>query len=363
MKVCFTIGNLTYSGAEKIMYHLLNELSIRGHEVSVILVDCDEEYTDLEKVKQFPIYDKIREADRNRFIRVIKRQQRIRESVKKSGCNLLVSFGVGYNVDVIQACHFMNIKIILCERSDPIHHPDSKLLRIRRKIFYRRADAFVFQTKEIKKFFSKAIQARAIVIPNFIEKRVPEENLNIEKRNSFVTCSRLDNKSKNHLLLISAFYKFNKINSNYKLEFYGDGPDRAQYEQLIKELGMYDNIILHGRIDNPMEEAKKCKFFILSSKYEGMPNALIEALAYGMPCIAADCSGGAVRELINNEENGLIVPYNDEKSLLEAMLRLAADDELADSLAKEAYKINDTLEMGRIVDIWEHFLENYNMER
>lgn len=357
MKLCFAIGSLSYSGAEKIMYHLLKELKSRGHEVSVILIACEEAYDniDLEGIKQFAIFDREEEANRNRFARIYKRQQRIRKVLLENEFDLVVSFGVRYNLDVIQACRGIKVKTVLCERNDPYNDPASKLLRIRRKISYKKANAFVFQTEDIKNFFEDSIRKRAAVIPNFIEKRVLKEELCSEKRNSFVTCARLDDNQKNQTALIKAFYEFSKTNESYKLEFYGDGPDRKKYEQLIAELNMQDKIILHGRINNPMSEVKKCKFFVFSSKYEGMPNALIEAMAYGMPCIATDCSGGGVRALIENGVNGIIVPYGDQDALLSEMIRLSKDESLGARLGENAYEINDKLEMQNIISMWENF--------
>ena len=286
-----------------------------------------------------------------------RRQQRIRKVVKENDFELIVSFGVRCNLDVIQACSGMDVKTVLCERNDPVYDPASKLMRLRRKLSYRNADGFVFQTEKIKSFFEESIQRRAVVIPNFIEKKVPEEELNVERRNSFVTCARLDNNQKNQVALIHTFAEFNKINESFKLEFFGDGPDRKLYESLIKELEMEEKIILHGRINDPMNEVKKCKYFVFSSKYEGMPNALIEAMAYGMPCIATDCSGGGARALINDGENGLLIPYNDNKALLDAMVKLSADEELCAKLKKNAYNINKELEMQGIIDKWESFFE------
>lgn len=353
MKICFAIGTLSYSGAEKIMYYMMKELTRRGHQVSVILISCDKAYENLDGIQQFPVFNKQDESTGNKFLRVFKRQMRIREVLKNNSVDLLVSFGVKFNLDVAQACIGLNLKRILCERNDPVYDPASRILRLRRDLIYPTADAFVFQTEQIKAFFSKDIQQRSVVIPNFIEKTVDPEHIKVARRDSFATCARLDDNQKNQSGLIRAFAKFSAKYPGYKLEFFGDGPDRAKYEALIAQLNLEDSVILHGRVSDPMREIEKCRFFVLSSKYEGMPNALIEAMAYGIPCISTDCGGGGAKALIQNGVNGLLVPYDDADAMANAMAKLAADPEFAEKIGKQAYLINDTLEMNGIIDQWE----------
>lgn len=361
MKICFVIGTLTYSGAEKIMYNLLKEFDKRGHDLSLILISCQEkyDYPDLKNITQYPIFNKD-EISLKTYKRVKIRQNKIKTIIANNCFDLVVSFGSKFNIDVSEACRSIKTKLILCERNDPINDPKSKLLRIRRSISYKWADGFVFQTEEIKNFFSSSIQNRSTVIPNFIDEKISETYLNIRKRKSFVTCARLDDNQKNQTGVIKAFSEFCKQNTDYFLEFYGDGPDLDKYRELVHVLKIENRVIFHGYISNPMKEAVHCRFFVFTSKYEGMPNALIEAMSYGMTCIATDCSGGGAKYLINNEYNGILVNYGDEVELLSVMNRVAKDETFSTKLGKNAFEINDRLEKNKIIDMWEnYFLKIY----
>ena len=134
---------------------------------------------------------------------------------------------------------------------------------------------------------------------------------------------------------------------------YGDGPDKAKYEKLIKELGMEEKVILFGRVENVSERLKDVEIFVLTSKFEGMPNALIEAMATGLPCISTDCGGGGAAALIENGVNGILIKQNDENAYVEALHKLADDENLRIEMGKEAYKINEKLDIEKIATMWE----------
>lgn len=359
MKLCFVIGNLSYSGAEKILYKLITELNNRHYEISIVLLSCTEKNNSLpNEIFQFPLFDLAEEQIKNKFVRVKKRQERIKKIIDNNNFDLVISFGVKFNIDVAEACKNNNVNLVLCERNDPIYDPKSKLLRLRRSISYKRANGFVFQTEEIKKFFSLKIQKRSVIIPNFIDKKNDNEYINSKHRNSFITCARLDNNQKSQIFLIKTFSKFLKKYPQYKLEFIGDGPDKERYINLVNKLGVRDNVIFHGKIKNPIKKLSKCKCFILTSKYEGMPNALIEALSVGMPCISTNCSGGGAKFLINDKENGILVKRNSTKQLLKAMESIASNNIDLSKMSKKAHNINEKLDIKKVVNNWEEFIIN-----
>ena len=155
--------------------------------------------------------------------------------------------------------------------------------------------------------------------------------------------------------MIKAFSVFFKKHQDYVLELYGNGPDKELLQNYADVCGVTENVLFMGRVDNPMEHIKECKCFMLTSKYEGMPNSLIEAMAHGMPCIATDCSGGGAKALIKNEKNGILVPVGNVSEIYKAMERIVEDDVFTNSLSFEAYKINTTLEISKIITMWSSY--------
>lgn len=128
------------------------------------------------------------------------------------------------------------------------------------------------------------------------------------------------------MLLIDAFNDFQKENEEYSLVIYGEGTLRKQLQTKIDELGLQKKIFLPGKEEKLLEIINDSAMFVLSSDYEGLPNVLIEAMCMGMPVIATDCPSGGPRELINNNINGILVPVNNKKKLVEAMIRLTDND-------------------------------------
>lgn len=363
MNICFAIGTLAYSGAEKIMFHLLKELSMdKNHQVSVILISSDEFCDGLDGVMQYPIYRK-EEICENRIKRTLIRQKQIRDIVKKNNFDILVSFGVVYNVDVAQACIGTDVKLILCERNDPMNDPSTTFNRIRRSIFYNRGNGYVFQTETIREYFSKRIKRKAVVIPNFMDKQVNIGERYNPKRNVIATSARLDNHQKDQKTLIQAFAVFSKTHEEFLLEFYGDGPDRKELEKIAEEEGISDKVIFKGRVESPMNYIRNCKVFVLSSVYEGMPNALIEAMAYGMPCISSDCSGGGAKALIEHEVNGLLFDVGDKCTLVNYLNKVCDEPEYAKSMGKKAALVNDRLSINKIMPLWLNYFEQVVQER
>lgn len=358
MNICFAIGTLNYSGAEKIVRHLIEKLNDGENRISVMLLSCSAPISTVPaEVTQYPLY-----VDpgvfKNPLMRVVQRIKGIKKVVNNNRFDVVVSFGVVFNMDVALGLVGSKTKLILCERNDPVYDPRSKLQRLRRSLTYSLADGYVFQTETIKSFFSKKIQSKSIVIPNFIETTIDRTETYHPMRQAWATSARLDDNQKNQKTLIKAFSLFTKNHPNYKLEMYGDGPDRRKLEEYALECGVKSEVLFMGRVNNPMLEIRFCKGFILTSRFEGMPNALIEAMAYAMPCISTDCSGGGAKALITDEVNGLLLQNDKPETIAAAMSRLSDDDEYATKLGVNAYRINEDLSIDKIINTWTAYFDD-----
>ena len=349
MKIGFAIGSLKYSGAEKIARHLVYELYKRGYEIGLILLSEKEPYNEFAFAKQYPIL-----TSGSTIKRVISRQKKIRAIVKREKYDLLISFGVKFNIDVMEALLGTNTKVILCERNDPVNDPHNKFLRLRRRFAYPFASGFVFQTEKIADFFGKRIKDKSTVIPNFIEKQM-DYQYNPNAENIIMLTARLDDRQKNISMLLRAFSRFS-ANDQYKLVIVGDGPDRGKFEKLVNELGINNCVQFVGK-QNVYDYLPKAQFFVLPSYYEGMPNSLIEAMSIGLPCIATNCSGGGAAALIKDGINGVLIDSDNEDSMVKALELMASDEKFRCKISKEAYEINYILEFSLIINKWVQYLE------
>ena len=141
-----------------------------------------------------------------------------------------------------------------------------------------------------------------------------------------------------------------------KLIIYGEGKLRENLEKLIKMKGMEKDIFLPGSQKNVMDLINGSALFVLTSNYEGFPNALLEAMAIGLPVISTNFYTGIAKELIKNE-NGIIVPVNDEQKLAKAIVRIMNDKQLRKIMKKNNVKLCKKFDVNNIASIWIDYIK------
>ena len=158
-------------------------------------------------------------------------------------------------------------------------------------------------------------------------------------------------------MLINAYAKIANKHKDYNLVIYGEGPNRIKLEEQIKKLKLNGRVFLPGYSSEVITNVNKSSLFVLSSDFEGMPNALMEAMAMGVPSISTDCGGGGAKFLIENEKNGLLVPIGDVDALASAMDRVLSDRAFSEKISKNARTLCKTLAPDVIYGQWERFLD------
>ena len=353
MKILFCIGSLEKGGAERVVSNLANSF-VLNNEVSIVTTIGQIQYEINNKIKLYSLdSSKLNKKRLNRIVKVKKLYSIIRE-VRP---DVIVSFLREPTFRVLLLRKFIKTPIIVSVRNDPkIEYKDLKN-RIIMKLLYPNADGFVFQTEEAKEYFSKRIKNKSTIIPNPIKKEFIERKLYMGKRDkTIVSVGRLE-EQKNHELLIEAFYNINKEIRDYKLIIYGEGTLRGILEDKIKKYGMEDRILLPGVVDNIPERIERAKLFVLSSDFEGMPNALMEAMALGLPCISTNCPCGGPKFLIKNNENGFLVKVGDKNDLKNKIKELINknNDELT-IISKNAKERTRDLAEEKINEKWYEFI-------
>jgi glycosyltransferase involved in cell wall biosynthesis len=173
----------------------------------------------------------------------------------------------------------------------------------------------------------------------------------------FITMGRLI-ELKGHKSLINSFSKVKDHLPNSKLIIIGDGPLRNELEQLIEKLALKDHIILLGLVKNPYKYLAKSDIFVFSSKYEGLPNVLLEALACGLPIISTNCEWGP-EEILNNGEYGMLVRVGDSDDLAEKMITLAKNEELLSYYIKKSSERISQFDINRIITKWIYLIDSF----
>ncbi|WP_052476256.1 glycosyltransferase [Cohnella kolymensis] len=216
-------------------------------------------------------------------------------------------------------------------------------------------DGFVFQTQGAQRYFPHSIQKRSVVINNPVYMKFDDYRIPNERRKVIVNVGRL-HKQKNQRLIINAFAKISNDFPEYTLEIYGEGELKRELETQINDLKLSDRVSLKGTTKNLMNEIVNASLFVLSSDYEGMPNALMEAMALGIPSISTDCKPGGARELINSGINGFLCNRNSEDELSECMKYILENPSKATDMGIQAKAICTTHSTNEVFNKWEKYL-------
>lgn len=335
MKVLFYINSISHGGAERVITNLANQFSNADNEVTLVTSFISEwEYPLDDKVNRISICKKYVQGSIKRNIVLVKRLRKILKDTKP---DLVVSFMAEPNFRAIIANRGLKSKLILSVRSDPNKEYGNFLFRFLAKTLFRKVDGIVFQTEDAKAWFPKKIQSKSRIIFNQVDEKFFLANVNPLSKD-IVTVGRL-NYAKQHDLLIKAFKRIEHLIDG-KLIIYGEGKLKNSLQLLIEELGLQDRVILAGATKDVIGALSNAKTFVLTSDHEGMPNALMEAMAVGLPCISTDCPCGGPKTLFKGGA-GLLVPVREEELLANTMLKVYTDVDLSGKLsimAKERAK-------------------------
>lgn len=355
MKLMFVISKMQYGGAERVMANLINSFSENNHQIVLVSAyEYKSVYYLKDNIKLY--YSKNHEKGNNRIMRALGFVSDLRRYIRIEKPEAVISFLTDINIMVIPACRLENIPVIVSERNDPMNNPTSRIKRIGRKIIYPFSNGFVFQTKEVSDFFSKKIKKKSTVIANpILTDQLPMKYCG-KRKHKFVSVGRLE-KQKNHELLIKAFAMLVKKYPEAELHIYGQGSLKKSLEMLIKSLEVSGNVYLDGSKNNILQIINDAYAFVLSSDFEGMPNALMEAMACGLACISTDCPCGGSRMLIKHRVNGILVKTGDVMMLYESMIELLEDEDMCRELGNEALKVRTAYDVSYINTLWLNYIQ------
>ena len=353
MKIMFVVLSLGKGGAERVVSVLANSFVDLHHEVVMVFTSnhkiC---YQISEQIKIKYLEDEWN-INQGAFHRVFRRIQAIRKAIQSEKPDIVISFLSLVNMETAIALMNCNIPLIVSERSNPAVVPSDRMRRLLRRIVYHRPNGFVFQTEQAKQYFSKQIQKKSAIILNPLMSGLPVA-FSGERTKRIVSVGRLV-KEKNYPLLLEAFEKFHKIKPEYILEIYGEGDQEDNIRRIIKEKELTDYVRLMGYCRDVHERINDASMFVMSSNYEGMPNALMEAMAQGLPCISTDCPCGGPQTLIKHQMNGLLVKVGDAEGLAKAMFDIL-EIPLYKELGDKAKAVRTIADPQVVTDKWMEYI-------
>ena len=346
MKICFVTATLTSGGSERVMSLVANQLAVRGHEVEIVNLN--------KHIVFYPIHQNVHLsfAEDEVGSSIIRKIYWLRKHVKKEKPDVVIPFMEAVFCVTLLALIGVKVPVISSERIDPRKSPFIR--NILRRIFLPLTTHLVVQTQDIKAFYPQFIQKKTSIIYNPVSETVfhlQEE----PKENVIISVGKLDGQ-KNQKLLINAFASIAEDFPEWKLVIYGEGRERDSLERLIQDsrFKIQDKVSLPGRCETVIEEMNKAKVFAFSSDFEGMSNAILEAVSIGLPVVTTNVSGAA--ELVKDGEGGFVVPIRDEKALAVALRTILLDEKLREKMARENKARAIEFKLDMIVDQWESLI-------
>ena len=356
MKILILNADLGYGGAEKMLAFLADSLADAGMDVTFLTYrDGNDSRRLTDSVKREHLKLESEGGSVKEYIRTV---AFLRKYISRERFDLAIAFLLPSQVRLIPACKGTGTRVLLSQRGDPYHNEEyshGKLISLLNDYLFGKADFYVFQTEKAKLFYPEKIRRKSTVIPNPVmpvKRTASRTPGSTEKR--IVSVGRLEIRQKRQDLLIEAFNKFSSEYPEYILEIYGSGEDEDKIRDLTAG---NEKIILKGVSSDIPSAIKNAAMFVMTSDYEGIPNALAEAMSLGLPCISTDCSPGGAALLMENGKNGLLVPVGDSDKLAEAMKKYLDDPEFAEQMGRNAINIADTFSQEKILDQWISVIE------
>ncbi|MFS0515901.1 glycosyltransferase family 4 protein [Nostoc sp. UIC 10607] len=359
MRLTLIIYSLTYGGAERVMSIMANYWAAKEWQITILTFDDN-------KISQFDLDNRvfytplgIASKSSNAIIGIynnLKRIRTLRNAIINSAPDALISFTSKTNVITLLATRYLNIPVVVSERSNPSKTSLGGNWKHLRQQTYPFADRIVFQTKRARDYFPLKLQTNSCIIPNMvvlppIEKQLSDKVL---RERSLIAMGRFV-PEKGFDLLLQAFAQLKERYPEWTLTILGDGILRPELEALRNQLGLSDRVHFPGMVKNNYGFLQQAEIFIMSSRFEGFPNALCEAMACGLPVISTDCPSGP-REIIRDGIDGILVLNEDVSALAAAMERLMSDEKERKSLAVRAPEIIKRFSVEKIMGMWEQLL-------
>lgn len=360
MRICCVISSLDLGGAQRVMTTLAAAWAQRGDDVS--LITLSEPSTDFfaldPRVARVPLA--LERVSSNRISGLGRNLQRIvslRRAIGAARPDVVLSFIDATNLLVLVATRGLAVPVVVSERTFPGAQRIGLARHVLRWFLYRAADTVVAQTAAGALWLQQHTLARVVVeLHNPIPAEPYADGALVPRRSVVLAAGRLS-REKGFDLLLDAWYRLAPQRPGWRLRILGEGPERQRLERQVRELGLEDLIELPGRVSDMDAELRAASVFVLPSRFEGFPNALLEAMAAGCRCIAFDCPTGP-REILERLGDGILVPAGDLRRLTDAVAKeTAAPEPDADRVAR-GHRTREAFGIGHCLQGWDRVFDN-----
>lgn len=355
-KILLYCSSLTKAGTERVAVNLAEYMKSRGIAVTFVTqYQVKNEYMLTDGIPR--IFSEITEDEKKngRIGNFIARYRKLRGIWKSQQPDCILSFIGKNNIMAVGAALFTGIPVVVSVRGEPKCEYDSFGLRFFAKTLFALAAGVVVQTDTAKMFFPSYIRRKAVILKNPLAPSFIRPRFEGKRNGQIVAVGRMDS-NKNHEMIVRAFNQIAEEFPQTSLTIYGEGECRKKLQELTEKLGIAGRVSLPGAVTDVPEKIYQSSAFVLSSNSEGMPNALLEAMCLGIPCISTDCPCGGPGELIKDGVNGFLIPVGDVDALAARLRTILADEGLAEGIGKQAARLSEIYNPDNVNNEWLSYL-------
>lgn len=366
-KILLSITAMRFGGAERVISTIANELTEQGHDVTLLSFQNTDSLYDLnEKVEYIKSNLVINRSSKIRYFLSLLRGGVggyifYKEKMNEIKPTVVLSFLENATfIASIYKIFNRSHKLVISERNDITSN--SFIMKKMKKFFYKNVDGIVCQSKIVASFYNKKLKIPSDKIKVIGNPLNPDSYFKgdvsqIEREKKILAVGRLCDQ-KNFQLAIDSFKIVHQRFPDYRLKIIGEGDLRNSLEYQINNLGLDHAIEMNGEESFPFIKNVNPSLFIVTSKYEGFPNVLIEAMATGLPIITTNFSPGVAKEIVKSKTNGIIVNSFDPKDFADAMIMELLDEELRRQQSLNNLYVRIVFSQKEIMKNWESFLLN-----
>lgn len=352
MKIDFYISSLSDGGAQKVLITIASWLAAKGHETAIISLE--------KKPRFYPVLENvalIRFCSRGKLA-FVKDYVEVKRCLKSRKADVSISFLSRCNWLVLLGSLFGREKVVVCDRNNPLRE-HSRLAFVISSLLYLRANRIVVQTCQIQSFYWKILQPKIRVIENCMDTKALDDQITgpVKREKMILAMGRLE-EQKDFGTLIRAFDRISRKYPDWKVEIYGQGTMKKKLQKEIRALGLEQQVFLRGRTGRPYARMCRASIFVLSSRYEGFPNVLCEAMYSGALCISSSCISGP-QELIQHGKNGWLFPVGDDAGLARLLDAAITAGEKSSGIRSQARKSVERLCLEKIMVMWEQLIQEF----
>lgn len=354
-KYMFYIDSMQMGGAQRVMNNLMDYFLAR--DIEIVLLndvgpsDMEPEYKINSNIKRIFLNSPVG----NIVVKNISRILDLRRIIKNEKPDLVLSFLGPPNIRMLLSTLGLNVKKFVSVRNDPYKEYGYGLKAFFSRCVFLLADGCIFQTEDAQNYFFKSTRKASVTILNPVNEKFYNCNWK-QGGKDIVLIGRLQ-EQKNPLLALDAFLMIADRYPDYNMVFYGDEELAFEIDNKAKKAGLSDRVKIAGKTQCVEAVLEHAALYVLSSNYEGMPNALMEAMTVGVPVISTDCPCGGPRMLIRKVEQGILIPCGDVNSLAEAMTKILSDKKLQIEMSVHERKRSFEFHPSKVFRQWEDYLK------